>query len=139
MLRRGPRPAARTAARHRPGGELLAAGARGRCAAAAADPASSDDPAPVRAPWCGLGVELIPAGGWRHGAAEVVELRITLAHRRVDELPLPLALLRAQRGRRARDRCVTQVRRWADRLTRASPRSGRAALDAYDTAEQAGT
>src|SRR6185312_8202531 len=57
-------------------------------------PTLENDPAPVRAPWRGLGIELIPEGGWTALAADVLILRITLAHRRVDELTLPLSLVR---------------------------------------------
>ena len=99
-------------------------------------PTADDDPAPVRAPWRGLGVELIPVGGWTATAADVVSLRITGAHRRADELTLPLSLVRrsAAAGPRA---VVSAVRRWYDRIDDRIAETEQAALDAYDDGEAA--
>lgn len=99
-------------------------------------PAVDDDPAPVRAPWRGLGVELIPEGGWTAAAADVISLRITLSHQRVDELSLPLALIR--RNPAACTRAVVgAVRRWYDRIDARIVETDQAALDAYDDGEAA--
>ena len=91
----------------------------------------SEDPAPVRAPWRGLGIELIPDGGWAATAADVVSLRITLAHRRVDEITLSLPLIRRSDPTCVRA-VVTALRRWYDRLDRRIVEVEQAALDAYD-------
>jgi hypothetical protein len=99
-------------------------------------PGMDDDPAPVRAPWRGLGVELIPDGGWTAAAADTVSLRVTLAHRRVDELSLPLALLRGSAAACTRS-VVSSVRRWYQRLDVRIAEVEQAALDAYDRGEAA--
>ncbi|WP_375475447.1 helicase-related protein [uncultured Jatrophihabitans sp.] len=99
-------------------------------------PGTSDDPAPIRAPWRGLGIELIPVGGWAASAADIVSLRVTLAHRRVDELQLPLTLLRGSAAACAKS-VVTQVRRWHERLAERIVEVQDAGIDAYDAAEHA--
>ncbi|MGN6609302.1 MAG: helicase-related protein [Jatrophihabitans sp.] len=91
----------------------------------------TDDPGPVRAPWRGLGIELVPEGGWSAAAADVLSLRITLAHRRVDELALPLTLVRGSAAASTRG-IVGAVRRWYDRLDLRIAEVEEAALDAYD-------
>ncbi len=98
--------------------------------------AASDDPAPVRAPWRGLGVELLPDGGWAAGAADVVVLRITVAHRRADEIALPLTLLRGSAAACAKS-VVTQLRRWLGRLDERILEVEQAALDAHDAGQDA--
>ncbi|MBE7190384.1 MAG: hypothetical protein INR67_19000 [Jatrophihabitans endophyticus] len=58
---------------------------------------SPDDdaaPAPVRAPWHGLGIEVVPRGGWRAPRPREVVVRVTLAHRAVDEFALPTGTVR---------------------------------------------
>ena len=97
---------------------------------------ADDDPAPVRAPWRGLGVELIPDGGWSAAAADVLSLRVTLAHRRVDEVPLSLSLVRGSRAACTRA-VVGALRRWYDRLDLRIAEVEQAALDAYDDGEAA--
>ena len=93
------------------------------------------DPAPVRAPWRGLGVELIPAGGWRTPTGDT-RLRITLAHRRVDEITLSTATL--TRGEAAAVRVVRlAVRRWRADLDDLVVAAGQAAAEAHDTAQDA--
>jgi N12 class adenine-specific DNA methylase len=99
-------------------------------------PTGDDDPAPVRAPWRGLGIELIPDGGWTAAAADLVSLRITLAHRRVDELMLPLSLVRNSAAACTRA-VVGAVRRWYDRIDARVAEVEQAALDAYDDGEAA--
>lgn len=99
-------------------------------------PALDDDPAPVRAPWRGLGVELIPEGGWSAAAAEALSLRITLSHRRVDEIALSLSLVRRNAGACTRA-VVGAVRRWYERLDARIAETDEAALDAYDDGEAA--
>jgi hypothetical protein len=99
-------------------------------------PQVNDDPAPVRAPWRGLGVELIPDGGWTASAADHLSLRITLAHRRVDELSLPLTLIRGSAAASTRS-IVSNVRRWCERLDARIAEVEQAALDAYDLSEAA--
>jgi N12 class adenine-specific DNA methylase len=99
-------------------------------------PGLTDETAPIRAPWRGLGIELVPEGGWSAAAADVVSLRVTLAHRLVDEIQLPLTLLRGSAAACAKS-VVTQVRRWHDRLEIRITEIEDAGLDAYDTAEQA--
>ncbi|WP_375486177.1 helicase-related protein [uncultured Jatrophihabitans sp.] len=96
----------------------------------------SDDPAPVRAPWRGLGVELLPDGGWHAQAADVVSLRITVAHRRADEIPLPLSLLRGSAAACAKS-VVTQLRRWVARLDERMLAVEQEALDAHRAGEDA--
>ncbi|HEY2297797.1 MAG TPA: helicase-related protein [Jatrophihabitans sp.] len=99
-------------------------------------PTVNDDPAPVRAPWRGLGVEVIPEGGWSAAAADLLSLRVTLAHRRVDEITLSLSLVR--RSAAACTRAVVgAVRRWYDRIDARMAEVEQAALDAYDDGEAA--
>jgi N12 class adenine-specific DNA methylase len=76
-----------------PGEEHVAA-AVGALRARLAQPDQAGDPAPVRVPWRGLGLELVPAGGWADEQPSPVALRVTLAHRRVEEITLPLARVR---------------------------------------------
>jgi N12 class adenine-specific DNA methylase len=95
-----------------------------------------DDPAPIRAPWRGLGVELLPEGGWTARAADLVSLRITVMHRRADEISLPLTLLRGSAAACAKS-VVTQVRRWADRLDERILEVEQAAIDAHDAGQEA--
>jgi N12 class adenine-specific DNA methylase len=97
---------------------------------------SIDDPAPVRGRWCGLGLELLPAGGWR-GAGDTVALRVTLEHRRVDELVLRRsALARSDAG--AGRTVLKAVRAWCASLDTRIEDLARAAAEAYDEAEAAG-
>lgn len=94
------------------------------------DPTSSADPAPVRAPWRGLGVELIPAGGWRASDGRTVSLRITVVHRRVDEIALPV-----RRGRPPGERAVlTALRDWVTHLDGRIEAVTEQAAAAYDAA-----
>ncbi|GAB2457964.1 helicase-related protein [Jatrophihabitans fulvus] len=98
-----------------------------------------DDPAPVRAPWRGLGIELLPTGGWRAAAADdpaTVDLRMTLAHRRVDVVPVPAGLVRRS-SRSALTAVTTRLRRWADRLDERIAEVAAAAADADDRAAAA--
>jgi N12 class adenine-specific DNA methylase len=94
------------------------------------DPASSDDPAPVRVPWRGLGVELIPAGGWRASDGRSLSVRITLSHRRVDELVLPLRGGRPPGLRRV----LTALADWVKELDHRVDAVAELAAAAYDTA-----
>lgn len=113
---------------------LRAATERVRTRLSASEP--DPDPAPVRAPWRGLGIELIPAGGWREPDGDHVQLRVTLDHRRVDEIPLPLALIR--RSRAAAQRSVlTQIDRWCARADARVTELAHAQGDAFDAASQA--
>ncbi|WP_375500392.1 helicase-related protein [uncultured Jatrophihabitans sp.] len=96
----------------------------------------SDDPAPVRAPWRGLGVELLPEGGWTARAADVVSLRVTVSHRRADEIALPLTLLRSSAAACTRS-VVTQLRRWLGRLDERILEVEQAAVDAHDVGAEA--
>ena len=95
---------------------------------------TTDDPAPVRAPWRGLGIELLPEGGWSARAADVVSLRITVAHRRADEIALPLTLLRGSAAACAKS-LVTQLRRWLARLDERIIEVEQASSDAHDAGE----
>ncbi|SHG49732.1 Helicase conserved C-terminal domain-containing protein [Jatrophihabitans endophyticus] len=99
-------------------------------------PDTDGDPAPVRAPWRGLGAELIPAGGWRAPTGDAVELRITLGHRRVDELSLSLPLVRRSAAAAARA-VTTHLDRWADTLDERVTEVARAAAEADDAAAEA--
>ena len=113
---------------------LLLTDRRGASGDAAGE--AADDPSPVRAPWRGLGIELLPEGGWGARAADVVSLRITVSHRRADEIALPLTLLRGSAAACARS-VVGQVRRWLDRLDERMLEVEQAALEAHETGEQA--
>ena len=78
------------------------------------DPAAAA--APERAPWGGLGVELVPAGGWRVPRVDDVLVRVTLAHRPVDELTVSGRAFRVGDVRAAERSVVTALRRWRRRV-----------------------
>ena len=73
-------------------------------------------PAPLRAPWGGLGVELVPAGGWRVPRLDDVVVRVTLAHRAVDELTVSGRAFRHGEPATAQRSVITALRRWRRRL-----------------------
>ena len=73
-------------------------------------------PAPHRAPWGGLGVELVPVGGWRVGRVDDVLVRVTLAHRAVDDITVSGAAFRRDDPAAARRSVITALRRWQRRL-----------------------
>ena len=57
-------------------------------------PDKTTSTAPLRAPWRGLGVELLPRGGWLVPSPRDVLVRVTLAHRAVDEWTLTASAVR---------------------------------------------
>lgn len=79
-------------------------------------PDADAPPAPRRAPWGGLGVELLPAGGWRVPRVDDVVVRVTLAHRAVDELTVSGRAFRHGETATAQRSVVTALRRWRRRL-----------------------
>ncbi|WAX57968.1 hypothetical protein M6B22_04175 [Jatrophihabitans cynanchi] len=72
--------------------------------------------APQRAPWTGLGVELVPVGGWRVSRVDDLLVRVTLAHRPVDEFTVPARALRRGEVPAAERVVITAVRRWRRRV-----------------------
>ena len=100
-------------------------------------PGTDDDPAPIRAPWRGLGVELIPLGGWSASAADDASncaSRSRIAASTTSRCRSPWC---AAAPRRPRSRSSPRYGSWHDRLDARIAEVEQAALDAYDASEQA--
>ena len=78
------------------------------------DPAGSA--APQRSPWSGLGVELLPVGGWRVPRVDDVLVRVTLDHRPVDQFTVAGAAFRRGDAVVAARNVRSALDRWRRRL-----------------------
>jgi hypothetical protein len=92
---------------------------------------------PVRARWTGLGVELVPAGGWRVSRVDDVLVRVTLAHRPVDEFTVAARAFRRGEVPSAERVVVTALRRWRGRVPARIAEVEAAALVAQQSADRA--
>jgi hypothetical protein len=94
------------------------------------------EPGPIRAPWLGLGVELSPDGGWSHSQPDLVLVRVTLGHRRVDELVVPLAK-RQRSGEGLKVSVLRGLNLWATNLDARIQQVSLAAVAAHEAAQDA--
>ncbi|MGI8678194.1 MAG: helicase-related protein [Jatrophihabitans sp.] len=94
------------------------------------------DPGPIRAPWRGLGAELLPVGGWATDRPDAVSLRVTVGHRRVDEIVLARARI-ARNAESCARAVVRSLERWATALDARITEVAAAAAAAYDVAQDA--
>jgi N12 class adenine-specific DNA methylase len=94
------------------------------------------DPAPIRAPWRGLGVELIPEGGWSNPSGDRLLLWITVGHRRVEQLALPLATRRSSAAA-IRRQVLNALTGWLANLENHIEQVSLDAVAAYDAGEDA--
>lgn len=99
------------------------------------DPAAPASP--QRAPWTGLGVELVPVGGWRAARVDDLLVRVTLAHRAVDEFTVPARALRRGEVPAAERIVVTALRRWRRHVEQRIAEVDAAAASAEQRGERA--
>ncbi|MCW2494251.1 helicase-related protein [Jatrophihabitans sp.] len=103
----------------------------------AGHPDPSGSAAPVRASWTGLGVEVIPVGGWRSARVDDLLVRVTLAHRAIDEFAVSARAVRRGDTPAAEKTVITALRRWRRRIEDRISEVTAAAVAAEEAAEQA--
>jgi N12 class adenine-specific DNA methylase len=92
---------------------------------------------PERARWTGLGVELVPVGGWRVARVDDLLVRVTLDHRPVDEFTLPARAFRRGETPAAERAVITALRRWRRRVEERVAEIEAAAVAAEQAADRA--